>query len=298
MQAGLENRLGDALAGVRGRLRDVGQGPDRFGPPLGTHLQGAGQFAPAGFTYELFLDEQGQKISKSRGNGLSIDEWLLYGSRESLSHYMFLRPRKAKRLYFDVIPRHVDDYLARLAAYPKQTREAQLANPAWHIHAGAPPTPETGLSFAVLLNLASVCNTEDRAVLWGFISRYAPNASPEATPILDELAGYAINYYREFVKPAKRYRAPDETERAALEDLVATLKALPVGADGEAIQTELYEVGKRHDFESLRAWFKALYEVLLGQSEGPRMGSFIALYGVAESVALIRRALAGDDLAA
>ena len=257
-----------------------------------------GSSPPAGFTYELFLDEQGQKISKSRGNGLTIDEWLLYGSRASLSHYMFLHPRKAKRLYFDVIPRHVDDYLARLAAYPNESREAQLANPAWHIHAGNPPAPETGLSFAVLLNLASVCNTEDRTVLWGFISRYAPDASPETTPILDELVGYAINYYRDFVKPAKHYRAPDETERAALEDLVVSLEALPAGANGEAIQTEVYEVGKRHAFENLRAWFRALYEILLGQSEGPRMGSFIALYGVAESVALIRRALAGDDLAA
>jgi lysyl-tRNA synthetase class 1 len=256
-----------------------------------------GSSPPAGFTYELFLDEQGQKISKSRGNGLSIDEWLHYGSRESLSHYMFMHPRKAKRLYFDVIPRHVDDYLTRLAAYAGESDEVQLANPVWHIHGGNPPAPETGLSFAVLLNLASVCNTEDRAVLWGFISRYAPDVSPATAPILDELVGYAINTYRDFVKPAKRYRAPDQTERAALEDLVATLEALPADADAKAIQTEVYEVGKRHAFESLRDWFKALYETLLGQSEGPRMGSFIALYGIDESVTLIRRALAGDDLA-
>ncbi len=257
-----------------------------------------GSRPPEGFTYELFLDEQGQKISKSKGNGLAIDDWLRYGSRESLSHYMFQHPRKAKRLYFDVIPRHVDDYLARLAAYEAEAPDKRLANPVWHIHAGEPSAPETGLSYGILLNLASVCNTEDRDVLWGFISRYAPEASPDATPILHELVGYAINYYRDFVKPAKRYRAPSDIERAALEELAATLKALPPGADAKTIQTEVYEIGKHHDFESLRAWFKALYEVLLGQSEGPRMGSFIAIYGIAESVELIRRVLAGEDLAA
>jgi lysyl-tRNA synthetase class 1 len=148
----------------------------------------------------------------------------------------------------------------------------------------------------MLLNLASACNAEDKSVLWGFISRYEPEASAARNPILDSLAGFAVTYYQDFVKPEKRYRAPDETERAAIEALAAGLRALPGDADGEAIQTLVYEVGKAHPFENLRSWFRALYEVLLGQSQGPRMGSFIALYGVAETLILIDKALAGEDL--
>jgi lysyl-tRNA synthetase class 1 len=251
---------------------------------------------PESLTYELFLDEHGQKISKSKGNGLTIDEWLTYGSRESLTLYMYQSPRKAKRLTFGVIPRHVDEYLGQLARFPDQDAKDRLANPVWHVHDGAPPAPEVPLGFAMLLNLASVCNSEDKAVLWGFISRYAPGAGAEAMPMLDELVGYAINYYRDFVKPGKRYRAPDAGESAALADLASALEALPAGADAEAIQYEVYEVGKRHEFASLRDWFKALYEILLGQEQGPRMGSFIALYGRDETVRLIRRALAGEPL--
>ena len=257
-----------------------------------------GSTPPAGFIYELFLDENGEKISKSRGNGLTIGEWLNYGPRDSLSLYMYNAPRRAKRLYFDVIPRHVDDHLTHLAKYPEQGPAERLESPVWHIHAGHPPEPETGLSFGVLLNLASVCNTEDPAVLWGFISRYVAGASPETAPILDELVGHALTYYRDMVKPAKAYRAPLPEERAALDDLRAVLAAMPADASAEDIQTEVYEVGKRHPFEALRDWFRALYEILLGQSQGPRMGSFIALYGLRETVALIDRALAGEDLAA
>ena len=253
---------------------------------------------PAGFIYELFLDENGEKISKSRGNGLTIDEWLSYGSHESLSLYMFATPRRAKRLHFDVIPRHVDDYFSHLEKFAKLGPAEQLENPVWHIHAGQPPAPEAGISYAVLLNLASVCNTEDPSVLWGFISRYAPDAAPEKAPILDQLVALAINYYRDFVKPDKRYRQPDGIEAKALEELVSVFKALPEDATAADIQSEVYEIGKRHGFENLRDWFKALYEILLGQEQGPRMGSFIALYGLSETVALIRRALAGEDLAA
>jgi lysyl-tRNA synthetase class 1 len=253
-----------------------------------------GTTPPLTFTYELFLDENGEKISKSRGNGLTIDEWLRYGPPESLSLFMFNQPRRAKRLYFDVIPRHVDDYLALLAKYQTEDDAMRRANAAWHIHGGNPPTPETGLSYNVLLNLAAVCNTEDKAVLWGFISRYVPGASPSSAPFLDQLVGYAVNYYRDFVKPAKRYRAPSEQERAALEDLAAALAALPASADAEAIQNEVYEAGKRHRFANLRDWFKALYEILFGQSDGPRMGSFIALYGRGETIALIKRGLTGE----
>jgi len=253
---------------------------------------------PAGFTYELFLDDKGEKISKSRGNGLTVEEWLAYAPPESLSLFMYQAPRKAKRLYFDVIPRQVDDYLAHLRAYPDQDPAKRLENPAWHIHAGDPPAAAGDIGFATLLNLAGACHSEDKAVLWGFISRYAPGADPEQMPLLDRLVGHAITYYRDFVKPTRRFRAPDDRERAALEELAEALAALPTDAAAEAIQTEIYEVGKRHGFENLRDWFRALYEILLGQSQGPRMGSFVALYGVAETVALIRRALDGADLAA
>ena len=253
---------------------------------------------PESFTYELFLDENGEKISKSRGNGLTMEEWLTYAPPESLSLFMFNSPRKAKRLHFDVIPRQVDDYLTHLAKFNEQDPAARLDNPVWHIHGGKPPAADGFVTFGLLLNLASVCNTEDKSILWGFITRYAPNATPETAPILDRLIGYAASYYRDFVKPAKTYRAPSDMERAAMEDLVTVLEALPDDADAEAIQTDIYEVGKRHPFENLRDWFKTLYEVLLGQSQGPRFGSFVALYGKNESIALINRVLAGKNPAA
>ncbi len=253
---------------------------------------------PAGFNYEHFLDENGEKISKSRGNGLTVEEWLTYAPQDSLSLFMYQKPRVAKRLYFDIIPRTVDDYLSFLTRFAGEDDAKRLENPVWHIHDGAPPEPGAQLGFAMLLNLASVSNTEDTTVLWGFISRYVPEARPENAPILDQLVGCAIRYYRDFVKPNKKYRAPSEMERAALADLLAELEALPNDADGAAMQNLVYEVGKRHDFAELRAWFKALYEILLGQEQGPRMGSFISLYGIEESRVLLRRALAGEDLAA
>ncbi|PPR12148.1 MAG: Lysine--tRNA ligase [Alphaproteobacteria bacterium MarineAlpha11_Bin1] len=250
---------------------------------------------PEGFTYELFLDENGEKISKSRGNGISVEEWLEYATPESLSLYMYNSPKKAKRLFFDAIPRHVDDYLVHLGKYYQQEEAAQLENPTWHIHNGLPPKPEGHVTFGLLLNLVSVCNTEDPGVLWGFITRYASTATPETAPILDRLVLYAIAYYRDFVKPEKSYRTPTKMECAALEDLVIALNALPPDVSAETIQTEVYAVGKRHEFESLRDWFKTLYEVLLGQSDGPRFGSFVALYGKIESIDLIRGVLAGES---
>ncbi len=263
----------------------------------GKIVKALGGRPPAGFTYELFLDEKGEKISKSKGNGLAVEEWLAYAPQESLALFMYFKPRAAKRLYFDVIPRTVDDYLSFLGRFESEGPAGRLENPVWHIHDGAPPEAGAPLGFSMLLNLASVCNTEDPAVLWGFISRYAPQARPENAPILDELVVRAIRYYRDFVKPAKTYRKPTEVEREALADLLAELEALPSDADGEAIQTRVYEVGKRHDFPDLRAWFKALYEILLGQEQGPRMGSFMSLYGIEQSRVLLRRALAGEDLA-
>ena len=249
---------------------------------------------PEVFTYELFLDEAGQKISKSKGNGLSIDEWLTYAATESLSYYMYLKPKTAKRLSWDVIPKAVDEYHQQLRAYADQSEDQRVNNPVFHIHGHNVPASDMVVPFAMLLNLASVSGAEDKATMWGFIQRYAPNASPDTHPHLDEAAGFAVRYYNDFVKPSKVFRAPDETERAALEDLLARLKAWDDEADPEALQSMVFAVGKEHGFDPLRNWFKALYEVLLGASQGPRFGGFIALYGISESIALIEAGLAGD----
>jgi len=248
---------------------------------------------PEVFTYELFLDDQGQKISKSKGNGLSIDEWLAYASTESLSYFMFQKPKTAKRLHFDVIPRAVDEYHQQLRAYPDQDTAAQLANPVFHIHGPDVPASDMEVSFAMLLNLASVAGAESKDVLWGFIRRYAPGTSPEANPGLDAAAGFAVRYFQDFVKPGRSFRAPTPLEREALEDLRARLVAWDGPVEAEALQSLVFAVG-RERFEPMREWFRALYEVLLGASQGPRFGGFIALYGVEETVALIDAALAGD----
>jgi len=211
---------------------------------------------------------------------------------------MYQAPRRAKRLYFDVIPKSVDDYLTYLEKFPQEDETARLNNPAWHIHAGQPPHEDAHLSYSILLNLASVCHSEDPAVLWHFIARYAPGASPATAPILDRLVGYAVNYYRDFVKPAKQYRKATPAEGAALADLASALRTLPDASGAEAMQNVVYEVGKRHPFPDLKSWFRSLYEILLGQEQGPRMGSFIALYGLKETIALLDRAVAGDDLSA
>ncbi|MCG6882743.1 MAG: lysine--tRNA ligase [Silicimonas sp.] len=249
---------------------------------------------PEHFSYELFLDDKGQKISKSSGNGISIDEWLTYASTESLSYFMYQKPKTAKRLFFDVIPRAVDEYHQQLRAYPTQDAAGQAANPVFHIHSGDVPTSNMVVPFAMLLNLASVSGATDKEALWGFIRRYAPEASPETHPDLDAAAGFAVRYFMDFVAPERAFRAPDERERAALEDLRTRLETWDGGLDAEELQSMVFAVGKEHGFEPLRDWFKALYEILLGASQGPRFGGFIALYGVAETIALIDRGLAGD----
>jgi lysyl-tRNA synthetase class 1 len=248
---------------------------------------------PEHFTYELFLDENGEKISKSKGNGISIDEWLTYASAESLAYFMFQKPKTAKRLYFDVIPKAVDEYHQQLRAYPDQDAKAQVGNPVWHIHNGNPPESKMVVPFAMLLNLASVAGASDKSGLWGFIQRYAPEASPETHPDLDQAAEFAVRYFRDFVAPERQFRLPSEQERAAMEDLVTRLKAWDGGLDAEELQSLVFAVGKEHGFEPLRDWFKALYEVLLGASQGPRFGGFIALYGIDETVALIEKGLKG-----
>ncbi len=249
---------------------------------------------PESFTYELFLDDKGEKISKSKGNGLSVEEWLEYAPPESLAQFMFNKPQTAKKLYFDVIPRTVDEYLANLERLRAEPDEARPTNPAWHIHLGhVPNEPPPPISFAMLLNLASVVNAERPEILWGFIRRYAPAATPESSPMLATLVQRAIAYYRDFVRPAKRFRDPTPEEEAALADLADALEAAPADADAAALQDIVFEAGKRHvPKERLRDWFGCLYQVLLGQQDGPRFGGFVALYGVAETVALIRSTLA------
>ena len=253
---------------------------------------------PEGFNYELFLDEEGRKISKSKGNGLSVEEWLRYAPPESLALYMQQQPRRAKRLYFDVIPRAVDDYLAAVEKLPTELPAKALENPAWHIHDGEPVDHHAaGLTFGMLLNLASVAHTENKDVLWQYLRRYVPGATPQNAPYLDRLLSGAVAYYQDFVKAGKKFRLPTAAEREALRDLADTLRALPEESTAELIQNEVYEAGKRHFAQAeLRQWFKTLYEVLLGSEQGPRMGAFIKLYGRDNVVRLIERALAGEDL--
>ncbi|MGI9401038.1 MAG: lysine--tRNA ligase [Rhizobiaceae bacterium] len=252
-----------------------------------------GRRPPEGFNYELFLDEAGQKISKSKGNGLTIDEWLTYAPTESLSLFMYQKPKTAKRLYFDVIPRQVDEYYQHLAAYEKQETGKQVQNPVWHIHSGHPPNVDMPVSFSMLLNLVSASNSHDKSILWGFISNYGSDISPETHPELDALVGHAIRYFEDFVQPNKKFHLPEGAEREALEDLDKRLAALDPASPAEEIQNEIFAVGKEHGFENLRDWFKLLYQSLLGQDQGPRFGSFVALYGIEPTRKLIAQSLAG-----
>ena len=248
------------------------------------------------FVYELFLDEEGKKISKSKGNGISVEDWLKYATPESLSLYQFTKPRTAKKLYFDVIPKAVDEYYQHLSAWSRQDEKQRANSPIWHIHNGNPPDENPPLSFALLLNLVSAANASDTNILWGFIERYAPDANPSDNPGLDKLTHYAVSYYEDFVKSTKAYRDPSDKERAALQDLVERLKTVSESesTDGEALQTMIFSVGKDHEFENLRDWFKAIYEVCMGQSQGPRFGSFVAIYGPNETAKLIEEALSGQ----
>jgi lysyl-tRNA synthetase class 1 len=263
-----------------------------------------GATPPEGFNYELFLDEKGQKISKSKGNGLTIEEWLRYASPESLSLFMYQNPKAAKRLYFDVIPRAVDEYQQFLDGYQRQDARQRLTNPVWHIHSGNPPKADMPVTFQLLLTLVASSNAENAATLWGFIGRYRPGVTPQTHPKLDAMVGYAINYYRDFVAPMKRFREPTESERKALTDLRDALSNLAADATPEDIQNVVYEIGRREPFlDPVKKgkdgrpgvsldWFNMLYQVLLGQEKGPRFGSFVAVYGVDNAVGMIDGALA------
>src|SRR5499427_7234169 len=263
-----------------------------------------GATPPAGFNYELFLDEHGQKISKSKGNGLTIDEWLRYASPESLSLFMYREPKAAKRLYFDVIPRQVDDYQQFIDGYSRQDPKQRLQNPAWHIHSGEPPAGEMPIAFSMLLTLVSSSNAENAETLWGFIGRYRPGVTPQTHPKLDAMVRYAIHYFHDFVLPTKKFRQPSEVERAALLDLRDALGQLPAGSTAEHIQDVVYEIGRREPFLDHKKkakdgkpgvsldWFNMLYQVLLGQEKGPRFGSFVAVYGIQNTIDMIDGALA------
>jgi lysyl-tRNA synthetase, class I len=246
---------------------------------------------PEGFNYEMFLDEKGEKISKSKGNGLSLEEWLRYGSEPSLAFYIYREPKRAKSLHIGVIPRAVDEYWQFREKYPEQPIEQKLGNPVHHIHGGKVPSETLPLTYGLLLNLVSLPGVADKETAWRFVQRYAPGTSPESDPELDQLIGLAVNYARDFVVPELKRRSPSETEADALRDLDSELAKLAPDSSAEDIQTQVFEVGKRHAFENLRAWFEALYETLLGSSQGPRMGSFIALYGIDNSRKLIAEAL-------
>jgi len=260
-------------------------------------VRALGKEPPVCLTYELFLDENGQKISKSKGNGLSVEEWLTYAPPESLAQFMYHAPQRAKRLFFDVIPRAADDYINNVAAL-RETNDPH-ANPAWHIHGGkVPEDAGSPIGFAMLLNLASVINADSPEMLWGFIRAYLPDATPANAPFLAKLVDYALAYYRDFVAAKKQFRTATPVERAALQDLAESLAELPSASTAEDIQNLVYAVGKRHPFAPLKAWFDCLYQVLLGQTEGPRFGGFIALYGIARTIALIKTSLAREPAAA
>lgn len=285
-----------------------------------------GEKPPLLFCYEFFLDKEGKKISKSKGNGISIEEWLTYAPTESLALYIFQSPKKAKRLYFDVIPKSTDEYLEFVKRYHDNNKdntdngltteplesssvipdpsifmtpdqganfslEQRLDNPAWHIHQGKVPNIETsGINFSLLLNLAAACNAENKEIIWGFISSYAPNVTSENNKMLDRLSDFAVKYYHDFIKPTKSYKTPNEKEKEALLDLKDTLHSLSITATAEEIQSQVFFIGKKYNYTNLRNWFQLLYETLLGQKTGPRMGSFIKLYGIDNMIFLIESA--------
>ena len=247
-----------------------------------------GKKNPNGFAYELFLDEKGEKISKSKGNGITIEQWLKYASPESLALYMYQNPKRAKKLYADVVPKAVDEYLICIDKFGQQDDKNKLLNPVWHIHNGEPPKEKSIMPFSVLLNLVGTSNATDKEVLWKFIKKYNKDINISNHPILDNLVEYALKYFNEIVKPNKKYRKPTDKEKTALKDLAKRLKNFKNSTDPEAIQTIVYSVGKDNGYQdNLREWFKAIYEIIFGDVDGPRMGFFISFFGIEETIKLI-----------
>jgi lysyl-tRNA synthetase class 1 len=252
--------------------------------------QTLGKKSPNGFAYEMFLDEKGEKISKSKGNGITIEQWLKYASPESLSLYMYQNPKRAKKLYADVVPKAVDEYLLFIDKFSEQNIQHRLLNPVWHIHNGNPPNEKSIMPFSVLLNLVGTSNATDKNVLWKFIKKYKKNIVISEHPILDSLVEYALKYFSDVVKPNKKYRKPNNKEKKALEDLVNRLKKCKEEINPEDIQTIVYSVGKDNGYkENLREWFKAIYEIIFGDQDGPRLGFFISFFGVKETIELINK---------
>jgi lysyl-tRNA synthetase class 1 len=258
----------------------------------GRIVKALGGRPPAGFNFQLFLDEKGEKISKSKGNGLSIEDWLRYAAPDSLSLYMFQAPKKAKKLYFDIIPKTADEYWSFVSRYAEAEGVKAIDNPAWHIHGGTPPSVTPPVSFSLLLNIVNASGTSDPDILRGFVSKYRPDASDEEMAKLEPMIGFAINYFEDFVKPKKKFRAPSETERAALDMLAGALEGMTGDEEEDAYQTTVFDAGKAQNYENIREWFTGLYEVVFGQSEGPRMGPFIKIFGPGETARMIREALA------
>ena len=249
-----------------------------------------GKKPPNGFAYELFLDEKGEKISKSKGNGISIEQWLRYASPESLSLYMYQNPTRAKKLYSEVVPKAVDEYLSLIEAFPKQKPKEQLLNPVWHVHSGAPPKEKIVMTFSMLLNLVGSSNAENKEILWKFIQKFHSDIKPESHTILDQLTEYAINYFKDKVEPNKKYKEPNEPEKQALLNLVKKLELISQDTKPEEVQTIVYSTGKENGYENkLREWFILIYEVLFGSRDGPRMGFFISFFGVKETIKLINK---------
>lgn len=251
-----------------------------------------GGVPPVNFTYEMFLSDTGEKISKSKGNGISVEDWLKYAPAESMSLFMYQKPKTAKRLYFDVIPKAMDEYLTFAQNFATQEEAAKLDNPAFHIHAGKIPSNALNfnLSYSLLLNLASACNPDNDAVLWGFISKYQEGLNPQTSPLLAKMVHCSIAYYNDFIKRHKKFREATEAEKAALRELCEMLKNFPKDQahDGALLQNQVFQIGKNHGYEkNMRDWFLALYQILLGQDQGPRMGSFIALFGIENFVKLV-----------
>jgi lysyl-tRNA synthetase, class I len=247
-----------------------------------------GKKPPNGFAYELFLDEKGEKISKSKGNGITIEQWLRYASPESLSLYMYQNPTRAKKLYTEVVPKAVDEYLSLIEVFPKQEAKEQLLNPVWHVHNGKPPLEKIVMTFSMLLNLVGSSNAESKEILWKFIQRFHPDIKSDNYTILDQLTKYAINYFRDKVEPNKKYKIPNDSEKKALINLAKKLESVTQTTKPEDIQTIVYSTGKENGYENkLREWFILIYEVLFGSVDGPRMGFFISFFGVKETIKLI-----------
>ena len=254
-------------------------------------LKVLGGTPPSGFSYELFLDKNGEKISKSKGNGLSIEEWLKYGTQESLSLFMYSNPKRAKKLFFEVIPKTIDEYFSHIKAFYDNDSLQKLDNPVWHIHQGKAPVEYFPVSFNLLLNLASVCHAKNTNILWKYISNYFPNLKNGQNLKFDELVNLSLNYYKEQIYPFKKYRIPSEVERRGIKKLINLLGNLKEETSSDEIQSLVFSVGKELKFNNLKEWFSGLYETVLGQSNGPRMGGFIKLFGINETILLLNDVL-------